>query len=47
MFHLSFKNVSVALASLLGIAISSFLWKLAAHRRRFQDLVYSPFSPLT
>jgi hypothetical protein len=34
-----FKEFIVALASLLILAISSFLWKLAAHRRRFQDLV--------
>jgi hypothetical protein len=28
-----------ALGSVLILAVSSLLWKLAAHRRRFRDLV--------
>jgi hypothetical protein len=34
-----FKEFIVALVSVLILATSSSLWKLAAHRRRFQDLV--------
>lgn len=33
------KELVVALGSVLILAVSSLLWKLAAHRRRFQDLV--------
>jgi hypothetical protein len=39
MFRLTATNLAVALGSVLVLAISSLLWKLAAHRRRFHDLV--------
>ncbi|KAH8779058.1 cytochrome P450 [Hyaloscypha finlandica] len=39
-----FKEFIVALVSVLILATSSFLWKLAAHRRRFQDLPKPPHS---
>jgi hypothetical protein len=45
MAHLT--ELVVALGSVLVLAISSLLWKVAAHRRRFQDLVYLYFIPLS
>jgi hypothetical protein len=36
---LSLQKLLVALGSLLALAVSSLLWRLAAHRRRFKNLV--------